>query len=59
MTLVLSVSLVTAVALAGGCAGKEIDTAPEETPPQIVEYITPQEAATLIQENQDNPEFFK
>ena len=48
--LVLSVLLVIGVVLAGGCVGKE-------TPTQIIEDITPQEAFTLIQENQDNPDF--
>jgi len=48
--LVLSVLLVIGVVLAGGCVGKEIQT-------QIIEDITPQEAFTLIQENQDNPDF--
>ncbi len=52
MVLALSVSLVIGVVLAGGCVGKEI-----EAPIQIIEDITPQEALTLIQENQDNPDF--
>ena len=52
MMLVLSVSLVIGVVLAGGCVGKEI-----EAPTQIIEDITPQEALTLIQDNQDNPNF--
>jgi len=52
MILVLSVSLIIGAVLAGGCAGKEI-----ETPTQIIEDITPQEAFTLIQQNQDNPDF--
>jgi len=54
--LVLSVLLVIGVVLAGGCVGKEIQT-PPQTPTQIIEHITPQEAFTLIQENQDNPDF--
>lgn len=64
--LVLSVSLVIGAVLAGGCVGKEVETPPPETPPinepepppQIIEDITPQEAFTLIQENQnhDNPD---
>ena len=71
MMLVLSVSLVIGVVLAGGCVGKEIETPPQptppqineieppaqETPPQIIENITPQEAFALIQDNQDNPDF--
>ena len=52
MTLVLSVLLVAGIVLAGGCVGKEI-----ETPAQIIESITPQEALSLIQENQNNPNF--
>ncbi len=46
MLLVLSVSLVIAVALTGGCAQV-----------QIIEDITPQEAFTLIQNNRNNPDF--
>ena len=52
MMLVLSVSLVIGVALMGGCAPSEV-----ETPTQIIENITPQEASTLIQNNQNNPDF--
>jgi len=48
--LVLSVSLVIGAVLAGGCVG-------EEVLPQIIENITPQEALSLIQENQNNPDF--
>ena len=48
MMLVLSVSLVIGVALTGGCVRDETAT---------IEDITPQEAFTLIQENQDNPDF--
>jgi len=55
MLLVLSVSLVIGVVLTGGCVGKE--TIPTETPTQIIEDISPQEAFTLIQENQNNPDF--
>ena len=47
MMLVLSVLLVIGAVLAGGCIGKA----------QIIETITPQEAFSLIQENQDNPDF--
>ena len=46
MLLVLSVLLVTGVGLTGGCVQA-----------QIIEDITPQEAFTLIQENQNNPDF--
>jgi len=45
--LVLSVSLVIVAVLAGGCIGKA----------QIIENVTPQEAFTLVQENQVNPDF--
>lgn len=44
--LVLSVSLVIGVVLTGGCVQE-----------QIIEDITPQEAFTLIQDNQNNPDF--
>ena len=46
MMLVLSVSLVIGVVLTGGCVQE-----------QIIEDITPQEAFTLIQDNQNNPDF--
>ena len=48
MVLALSVSLVIGVTLMGGCVGDETAT---------IEDITPQEAFTLIQNNQDNPDF--
>jgi len=48
MVLALSVSLVIGVALTGGCVLDETAT---------IEDITPQEAFTLIQNNQDNPDF--
>ncbi len=57
MMLVLSVSLVIVAVLAGGCVGKEIETPIQETPNQIIEGITTQEAFSLIQENQNNPDF--
>ncbi len=53
--LALSVSLVIGVTLTGGCVRDE--TATPETPTQIIEDITPQEAFTLIQNNQNNPDF--
>jgi len=55
--LMVSVSLVTAVALMAGCAGRDTITPVQETPAQIIENITPQEAFALIQNNQDNPDF--
>jgi rhodanese-related sulfurtransferase len=56
-TVALSGLLVIGVALAGGCAGNELAPPVQETPTQIIENITPQEAFTLIQDNQDNPDF--
>jgi rhodanese-related sulfurtransferase len=47
MMLLLSVLLVIGAVLASGCVGQT----------QIIENITPEEALTLIQENQDNPNF--
>ena len=55
MALVLSIPLVIGVVLTGGCITDK--TATPETPTQIIENITPQEALTLIQNNQDNPDF--
>jgi len=48
--LTLLVLLVIGVVSTGGCFG-------QETPTQIIEDITPQEAFTLIQDNQNNPDF--
>ena len=48
MVSALSVSLVIGVALTGGCVRDETAT---------IEDITPQEAFTLIQNNQNNPDF--
>lgn len=53
----LSVLLVIGAALAGGCAGAEIETPTPPTPTQIIENVTPQEAFALIQDNQGNPDF--
>ena len=53
--LVLTVSLVIGVVLICGCA--EIATPQQEVPTQTIENITPQEAFTLIQNNQNNPDF--
>ena len=55
MVLVLSVSLVIGVVLTGGCVRDE--TVNQETPAQIIEDVTAQEAFTLIQNNQDDPGF--
>jgi len=71
VTLLLSVSLIIGVILADGCVTEEnksptqqaqppvteIEPPTQETPTQIIEDITPQEALTLIQENQNNPDF--
>ena len=53
----LSASLVTAVALVAGCADGETIAPAEETATQIIEDITPQEAFTLMQDNEGNPSF--
>ena len=55
--LVLSVSLVFGVALLGGCNGNAVEAPIQETPTQIIENISPQEAVALIQNNQNNPDF--
>ena len=60
------VSLVIGTILTGGCVGKEVETPAQEkeveTPAQetlvqIIEDITVQEAFTLIQESQNDPDF--
>ena len=53
----LSVSLVIGVVVTGGCVSSEIEAPSQPKPTQIIESITPQEAFTLIQNNQDNPDF--
>ncbi len=55
LLLVLSVLLITTVVVMGGCLDRGI-TKPE-TPTRIIENVTPQEASTLIQDNQNNPDF--
>lgn len=57
MVLMLSVLLVTGAVWAGGCTVSEIETTNQEIPTQVIEDITPQEAFTLIQNNQNNPNF--
>jgi rhodanese-related sulfurtransferase len=52
LLLVLSVLLITTVVVTGGCVGSE-----QETSTRIIENVTPQEASTLIQDNQNNPDF--
>ncbi len=57
IALVLLVSLVIGVVLAGGCTGTETITPTQETSAQIIEDVTPQEAFQMIQNNQNNPDF--
>ncbi len=53
--------LVTAAILSAGCAKTHpqitVDNTPLEAPTQIIKDITTQEAFTLIQNNQGNPDF--
>jgi len=51
----LLVSLIIGVILTGGCVCTE--TVPPNQETQIIEHITPPEAFTLIQDNQNNPDF--
>lgn len=53
--LLFTILLVTSF-IVTGCAGTE-SAAPPETSSQIIEDITPQEAVSLIQNNQNNPDF--
>ncbi len=57
LVLVFSISLAIGVVLGGSCTGEDIETPVQETPAQIIENITPEEAFTLIQNNQNNPDF--
>ena len=57
MMLMLTILLVIGVVLRGGCVRSKTTTPTQETPTQIIENITPQEAFTLIQDNQNNPDF--
>ena len=41
----------------GSCVGSETATPNQETPTRIIENITPPGAFTLIQDNEDNPDF--
>ena len=54
MMLMLSASLIIGATLIAGCVRDETTT--PETSTQIIKDITPQEAFTLIQNNQNNPE---
>jgi rhodanese-related sulfurtransferase len=51
LVVILSISLVIGVVLVGGCTPKQ------ETQTQIIENVTPEEAFTLIQGNEGNPDF--
>ncbi len=55
--LVPTALLVIGAILMSGCAPAQIETPSPEAPAQIIENVTPQEAFTLIQENQNNPAF--
>jgi len=57
IVLILSISLISGAALAGGCLGIEIENPPEPPPTQTIKDITPEEAFALIQENQHNSDF--
>ena len=57
MMLMLSMSLAIGVILSGGCAPGATEAPPQQTTTQIIENVTPQEAFTLIQENESNPDF--
>jgi len=53
--------LVTAVILSVGCAKAPpqitVDNTPQEAPTQIIADINTEQALTLIEDNQDNPDF--
>ena len=57
MLFALTVLLIIGVVFTGGCTPSEIETPSQETPTQIIENVTPQEAFTLIQDNKNNPDF--
>ena len=57
MMLVLSLLLVIGATLTGGCVGQEAEAPTQPAPAQIIEHISPQDASTLIHENQNNPDF--
>jgi rhodanese-related sulfurtransferase len=56
MLLALSVLLVIGIMVTGGCVDSKTTT-PNQTLTQIIENVTPPEAFTLIQDNENNPEF--
>ena len=55
LVLALSVSLTIGAVLTSGCASAETGAPAVES--QIIEDVTAQEAFTLIQDNQNNPDF--
>ncbi len=57
MMLVLLVSLVIVTMLTSGCLTSDSTNIMPITPSQKIENITPTEAFTLIQDNEDNPNF--
>jgi len=56
MSAMLTVLLVLGAVLIASCTAKT-ETPNQQTPAQIIENISPQEAFDLIQENKDNPDF--
>ena len=56
MPAMLTVLLVLSVVLIASCTAKT-ETPNQQTPAQIIEDISPQEAFTLIQKKGDNPDF--
>jgi rhodanese-related sulfurtransferase len=56
MSAMLTVLLVLSAVLIASCTAKT-ETPNQQTPAQIIENISPQEAFDLIQENKDNPDF--
>jgi rhodanese-related sulfurtransferase len=57
ITLVLSASLIVGSVVGSGWAGTKTETQAHEIPARISETISPRKAFTLIQENQNNPDF--
>ena len=55
LLLLLSASLAIGATLTGGCVANE--TATPEAPTRIIEKVAPEEGFTLIQNNQNNPDF--
>ena len=55
--LMLSVALIIVSVSTAGCTGQVTEPPVQETPTQIIEDITPQEASDIIDENRGNPDF--